>query len=350
MFKEITAISKNYAIVKIDNVINDDLLNLNVIFEENNKKILGEIEEIINSEAKITFLGEFINDKFFDGIIRKPSINAKIRIINGNELAELTGYNDSTAMMLGLSPLYNNSPVKINIDDMWSNHTAIFGNTGSGKTYGVARLVQNLFTMPNYIPFNSVIFIFNNTDEYDNAFKSINSYNFNFNYKMFSTDTDSNNNILKVVDSWNKKVLNNNNGTLYYNSDYKIVKCNLDNNKNLYVGTNEMAAEDLCVKENEKTAFKRTYQVLNITDSDNEEYWFLTLKEYQVDEVVTVKVKKEINPNLKEKKSYVFEFEFNGACITDELKWILENTDIVGIKSTDKIGMDAIRDEVNTCN
>ena len=198
MFKEITAISKNYAIVKIDNVINDDLLNLNVIFEENNKKILGEIEEIINSEAKITFLGEFINDKFFDGIIRKPSINAKIRIINGNELAELTGYNDSTAMMLGLSPLYNNSPVKINIDDMWSNHTAIFGNTGSGKTYGVARLVQNLFTMPNYIPFNSVIFIFNNTDEYDNAFKSINSYNFNFNYKMFSTDTDSNNNILKL--------------------------------------------------------------------------------------------------------------------------------------------------------
>lgn len=60
-------------------------------------------------------------------------------------------------MMLGLSPLYNDSPIKINIDDMWSNHSAIFGNTGSGKTYGVARLVQNLFTMPNYIPFNSIL-------------------------------------------------------------------------------------------------------------------------------------------------------------------------------------------------
>ena len=160
----------------------------------------------------------------------------------------------------------------------------------------------------------------------------------------------SNNNILKVVDSWNKKVLNNNNGTLYYNSDYKIVKCNLDNNKNLYVGTDDMTVDDLCVKNSEKTAFKRTYQILNITDSDNEEYWFLTLKEYQVDEVVTVKVKKEINPNLKEKKSYIFELEFNGTCITDELKWILGNTDIVSIKPTDKIGMDATRDEVNTCN
>lgn len=159
----------------------------------------------------------------------------------------------------------------------------------------------------------------------------------------------SNNNILKVVDSWNKKVLNNNNGTLYYNSDYKIVKCNLDNNKNLYVGTDDMTVDDLCVKNSEKMAFKRTYQILNITNSDNEEYWFLTLKEYQVDEVVTVKVKKEINPNLKEKKSYVFELEFNGTCITDELKWILGNTDIVSIKPTDKIGMDATRDEVNTC-
>ncbi len=198
MFKEIISISKNYAIVKIDNVVTDDLLNLNVVFEEPNKKILGEIEEINNNQVKINFLGEFHGDKFFDGIIRKPSTSAKIRIINANELAELTGYNDKTAMMLGLSPLYNNSPIKINIDEMWSNHSAIFGNTGSGKTYGVSRLVQNLFTMKDYIPFNSVIFIFNNTDEYDNAFSSINNYNFNFNYKMFTTDVSKSENILKL--------------------------------------------------------------------------------------------------------------------------------------------------------
>ena len=195
MFKEIIAISKNYAIVKIDNVVTDDLLNLNVIFEEENKKILGEIEEIINNEAKINFLGEFHNNKFFNGIIRKPSISSTIRIINSTELAELTGYNDPNSMLLGLSPLYNDSPIKINIDDMWSNHSAIFGNTGSGKTYGVARLVQNLFTMQNFIPFNSVIFIFNNTDEYDNAFRNIGNYNINFNYKMYSISGEGGNKI-----------------------------------------------------------------------------------------------------------------------------------------------------------
>ena len=198
MFKEIVTISKNYAIVKIDSVINDDLLNLNVVFEEQDKKILGEVEEININEAKIKFLGEFHDNKFYDGIIRKPSAKASVRIINANELAELTGYNDSTAMILGLSPLYNNSPIKVNVDDMWSNHTAIFGNTGSGKTYGVARLVQNLFTMPNFIPFNSVIFIFNNTDEYDNAFNAISSFNYNYNYKMFTTNTEKKDNILKL--------------------------------------------------------------------------------------------------------------------------------------------------------
>lgn len=198
MFKEITSISKNYALVKIEGLINEDILNLNAIFEEENKKILGEIEEIIDNNVKITFLGEFVNGRFYSGIIRKPSLTSKIRLINQEELNELVGANDKYSMPLGLSPLYNNYPIRVNIDSLFSNHSAIFGNTGSGKTYGVARLVQNLFTMKDKIPFNSNFFIFNNTSEYDNAFKSINSYNPNFNYKMYTTSDDDTNNSVKL--------------------------------------------------------------------------------------------------------------------------------------------------------
>ncbi len=198
MFKEITSISKNYALVKIEGNINEDILNLNAVFEEENKKILGEIEEIIDNNVKITFLGEFVNGRFYSGIIRKPSLTSKIRLINQEELNELVGANDKYSMPLGLSPLYNNYPIRVNIDSLFSNHNAIFGNTGSGKTYGVARLVQNLFTMKDKIPFNSNFFIFNNTSEYDNAFKSINSYNPNFNYKMYTTSDDDTNNSVKL--------------------------------------------------------------------------------------------------------------------------------------------------------
>ena len=190
MFKEITAISKNFAMVRLEGNASDDLLNMNVVFEDGTKKILGEVDEIDGNQLKISFLGEFVNDKFLGGIIRKPSLTSKIRMINQKELAELVGDNDDKSMLLGLSPLYNDYPIKINIDAMWSNHSAIFGNTGSGKTYGVSRFVQNLFTIPDKIPFNSNIFIFNNTDEYDNAFKSINNFNVNFNYKMYSINGD----------------------------------------------------------------------------------------------------------------------------------------------------------------
>ena len=192
MFKEIKNITKNYAIAEINGDINSDILNINVVIEDNDLRILGEVEDIDNGLVKIAFLGEFHEGKFYSGIIRRPSLKSNIRIINTDELKELVGENDDKSMLLGLSPLYNNYPVKINIDKMFSNHLAIFGNTGSGKTWGVSRLIQNLFNLNGKIAFNSNIFIFNNTDEYHNAFSSINKYNSNFNYKMYSTSRSDN--------------------------------------------------------------------------------------------------------------------------------------------------------------
>ena len=192
MFEEIRNITKNYAIVKINGNINSDILNINVVIEDHDLKILGEVDDINDGLVKISFLGEFHDGKFYSGIIRRPSLNSNIRIINTDELKELVGENDDKSMLLGLSPLYNNYPVKINIDKMFSNHIAIFGNTGSGKTWGVSRLIQNLFNLNGKIAFNSNIFIFNNTDEYHNAFSSINKYNSNFNYKMYSTSKSDN--------------------------------------------------------------------------------------------------------------------------------------------------------------
>ena len=190
MFESILSITKNYAIVKVSNNVNNDILNYNVILEDSGKKILGEIDEVVNNEAKISFLGEYIDNKFFSGIIRRPTLNSSIRIINQQELGELVGDNDNKTMPLGVSPLYNNYPIKVNIDDLFSNHMAIFGNTGSGKTCGVARIVQNFFSMKDKVPFNSNIFIFNNTSEYDAAFREINKINSNLNYKLYTTDKD----------------------------------------------------------------------------------------------------------------------------------------------------------------
>lgn len=203
MFKEILSIDKNNAIATIDsNYLNEDILNYYVIFESSDKKILGEISSVNQNQVTINFLGEFIDGKFLSGIIRKPSLNSQIRIINEEELKALLGTETDKNMILGLSPLYKNAPIYIDINDMFSNHSAIFGNTGSGKTYGVSRLVQNLFTKKDVIPFYSNIFIFNSTNEYDNAFSKIGEYNPNFHYKMFTTNTDQNKTPLIKIPLW----------------------------------------------------------------------------------------------------------------------------------------------------
>ena len=199
MFEQILAITKNYASVKLVSGVSNDILNYNVILEDNEKRILGEIDEVVNDVVKISFLGEFIDTHFYSGIIRRPTMKANIRIINKQELSELVGDNDDKTMVLGGSPLYNNYPIKVNIDEMFSNHMAIFGNTGSGKTCGVARIIQNFFSMTDKLPTNSNIFIFNNTSEYDSALRNIHQINSKYNYKLYTTDkTDSLGNRIRI--------------------------------------------------------------------------------------------------------------------------------------------------------
>ena len=55
-------------------------------------------------------------------------------------------------------------------------------------------------------------------------------------------------------------------------------------------------------------SFAKRYNLLLVTDSDDKEYVFLTLKEFQVDEVKTVKVKRNVMPSLKKGNYYCFSF------------------------------------------
>ena len=190
MLGNIITINKNSAIVKInkDSEISD-LINMHVIFEDDNKKILGEIDSILEDTIKITFLGELTENDFIGGLIKKPSMNAKLRIINDQELHILTG-NPERAIQLGVSPLYNDFPLNVSIDELFSNHTAIFGNTGSGKTYGICRIIQNIFPNSQIIPYKANLFIFDSYGEYINAFKDINKNNPYYSFKVITTNTN----------------------------------------------------------------------------------------------------------------------------------------------------------------
>ena len=201
MFGEIIYINDNIAHIKIKEgtPIDEDLMNLHILFEDEKKKILGEIEDITKEIIKVRFLGEIVNGKFVGGVIRKPNLSSEIRVITKDEFGLIVGENNKSSMLLGTSPLYDDYPIHVDVNDLFSNHMAIFGNTGSGKSWGMARLLQNVFKNPNIVPFRSNFLIFDAYGEYHTAFKDINKINPNFNFKYYTTNpNDKEGNLLKM--------------------------------------------------------------------------------------------------------------------------------------------------------
>lgn len=198
MVGKIVYISNTLANIELEEV-NSNLMNMHVIFEDNGRTIIGEVEDIDNKKVSIHFLGEIIDNKFIAGLIMKPSLNSKIRLITSEELKYLVGNDNENSLFLGYSPLYDNCPIYTDINDLFSNHMAIFGNTGSGKSYGVARLLQNLFEKTKIVPFKSNFFIFDAYGEYHNAFSSIDKYNPNYHFKYYTTNlNDTDGSILRI--------------------------------------------------------------------------------------------------------------------------------------------------------
>lgn len=190
MFGKILYISDNVAYVKNlgGSNVTADLMNLHVVFESGTQKVLGEIIELNPEEIRIKFLGEYVNKKFINGVLRKPQLNSVIRVINGEELMELVGTISNHSFVLGNSAIYKGFKVCPELNALFSNHLAIFGNSGSGKSYGVSRIVQNIFENNMLVSYNANLFFFDAYGEYKNAFKDINKINIDYNYKFITTN------------------------------------------------------------------------------------------------------------------------------------------------------------------
>lgn len=191
MFGKIVYISDNVIHVSIDESIKKDLMNVNVVFEDTNRKILGEVVDISKEIIKIHLLGEIVNGRFVGGVLVKPTMNANIRIIDNSELKLIIGEESSQNFKLGYSPLYENKPIYIDINDLCSNHLAIFGNSGSGKSYGVASFVQSLFYNQNFMPFRANYMIFDAYGEYHTAFSKLSEVNPNYQFKFYTVNNES---------------------------------------------------------------------------------------------------------------------------------------------------------------
>ena len=201
IFGKILYISDNIA--HVENIskgaITADLMNIHVVFEDKDQRILGEVIELNDEEIKIRFLGEYVGTRYVNGVIRKPLLSSTLRIINSEELLELVGTLSNKSFVLGTSATYKGFQICPNINDLFSNHLAIFGNSGSGKSCGVSRIIQNIFSNPKAVTYNANMFFFDAYGEYKNAFGSLNKINPSYNYKFITTNpTESTDYLLKI--------------------------------------------------------------------------------------------------------------------------------------------------------
>ena len=190
MFDKIIYISDQGANIKLKEgeEVAINLMNLHLIFEDKDKTILGEVDDLEDGIVKARFLGEITNGHLVGGVLRKPSLDAKIRVIKQEEIPMIVGEDKTGYMPLGVSPYYNDFPVYLDVNNFFSNHFAIFGNSGSGKSCGISRIMQNMFEDQRLFPYKSNILLFDSSGEYYNAFKDLSRINPNYNYRFITTN------------------------------------------------------------------------------------------------------------------------------------------------------------------
>ena len=191
MFEKIVYISDHGAHVKITDT-RTNMINQHLVFVDGEKQFVGEVEYVHDDIIEARFIGEIIDGKFRGGIISKPSLTSSIRLMDPNEMIMITGNNEYGNMTIGSSPFYDNKPVYMSINSLFSNHLTILGNSGSGKSYGTTKLLQTLFKTPNFYPYKASMIIFDNNGEYIKAFNNLNQINPNYHFKVITTSNYNN--------------------------------------------------------------------------------------------------------------------------------------------------------------
>ena len=188
--------------IDINNQVN--LINLHVVFEDDKKKIIGEIVNITQKQIIVNILGEIRNNSFIPGNTAKPSFKSKVRVITLNEVEYIFGSSTigKNQTFLGYSNIYENYKININNNAFFSNHFAILGNSGAGKSCAVASLIQNLFTKNPSVPLKANFLLFDAFGEYTAAFKDLKNVNPNLIYKSYTTNTTYSDTEVIKIPTW----------------------------------------------------------------------------------------------------------------------------------------------------
>ena len=96
-----------------------------------------------------------------------PTVNAPAFAVDAAQIDKIYASYAEGDFSLGRLSLLPNQPAKINLDSFLTRHAAILGQTGGGKSWTVASVIQKMTAFPQ-----STVVLFDLHGEYGNAFGS----------------------------------------------------------------------------------------------------------------------------------------------------------------------------------
>ncbi len=195
MIGSIIEIIDNRVLIKLAIDINKqpNLVGLHVVFEDETKKIVAEIVNVSQTEMTAVIVGELGENSFIPGATKRPSFKSSIRLVTLEELELMLGSQNIVAGQtnFGTSNVYDGYRINVDLNDFFSNHFSVLGNSGSGKSCTVASILQKLMVGNGRVPRNANFFFFDAFGEYNSAFSGLHAINPEFNYKYYTTNVKS---------------------------------------------------------------------------------------------------------------------------------------------------------------
>jgi DNA helicase HerA-like ATPase len=108
----------------------------------------------------------YIKDKELDTIFRVSNLEAPVEGEDGKTRLQ--------ALEIGKSAIFQDYDIKLNIDKFFGGHSAILGNTGSGKSCTISSMIQTLFKKKDFSAVGASIVFFDVNGEYQQAFETLN--------------------------------------------------------------------------------------------------------------------------------------------------------------------------------
>jgi ABC-type dipeptide/oligopeptide/nickel transport system ATPase component len=184
-----------YIVAEVSGVREKDL---NVPFSNPTEQILSKIQT--GKFLEVLPIGTINNFSFDFGVSVYPTLYSDVLYIKEDELdiifktnklyTEIANSENKQyiSLPIGKSSIFPDYDVKIDIDKFFGSHSAVLGNTGSGKSCTIASMLQTLYKYKEYSAVGSTFLFFDVNGEYQQAFSKLSEQNDNIEVKNFTSD------------------------------------------------------------------------------------------------------------------------------------------------------------------